>query len=373
MQQQNPTNIPGSTSLGENPAPLSSYAQALASSSTGPAPSDAQMLPEEPSSRKRDRGRVATAEETEELYAAEQHVELAIIFDTSDGKKGAFGGLGQDARESTERTIHDIVTMTLPDKHIEQIRVDSINVFANPSYYIVVLVSRDDYASTLGSQPEVHKTIDYHIYNAPGAQPARQKRSDVAIVITTPDHVPNLTMFANRADKSIPAGGLHPGIPIVMYIQETREVRIQTAAARKWLMNDVLEHVEEVLATPFQPSPGYTIQEIPGQPVRLAPRTPGGVGIGISLKFYIIPPADRDPRDVASIRGVVLPFPLLLPRRYVHDIPSGKWIAEWLHDPDKTVSTRQLTRAERCIGGHNGQGDSVSVRYIVSVRNYETL
>ena len=211
MQQQNPTNIPGSISLGENPAPLSSYAQALASSSTGPAPSDVQMLPEEPSSRKRDRGRVATAEEMEELYAAEQHVELAIIFDTSDGKKGAFGGLGQDARESTERTIHDIVTMTLPDKHIEQIRVDSINVFANPSYYIVALVSRDDYASTLGSQPEVHKMIDYHIYNAPGAQPAHQKRSDVAIVITTPDHVPNLTMFANRADKSMPAGGLHPG------------------------------------------------------------------------------------------------------------------------------------------------------------------
>ena len=96
----------------------------------------------------------------EELYAAEQYVEIAIIFDTSDGKKGAFGGLGQDARESTERTINDIVTMTLPDKHVEQIRVDSINVFANPSYYIVVLVSRDDYASTLGSQPEVHNTID---------------------------------------------------------------------------------------------------------------------------------------------------------------------------------------------------------------------
>ena len=65
-----------------------------------------------------------------------------------------------------------------------------------------------------------------------------------------------------------------------------------------------------MLATALQPSPGYTIQEIPGQPVRLAPRTPGGVGIGISLKFYIIPPADRDPRDVASIRGVVLPSAL---------------------------------------------------------------
>ena len=312
--------------------------------------------------------RIVTEEEREELYAADSLVELALIFDTSEGKKGAYGGLGQEARESTERTINDIIQATVPDVHVEQIRVDSINVFSNPSYYIVLLVSKDDAVKTLGPQPEVHTVIDYHIYGA-DAQATRTKRSDVAIIITTPDHIPNIALFANRPDKSTPAGGLNPGIPIVMYIQDTREIRIQTAKARGWLMDDALDHVNTVLATTLQPSAGYTIKTIPGQPVRLAPRTPGGVGIGISLKFWLIPPPDRDQRDVASIKGVLLPSPLLIPRRYVEDPMSREWVGEWMHDPDPTVSTRQLTRAERCSGGHNSQGDGVHVRYIVSGGN----
>jgi len=132
-------------------------------------------------------------------------------------------------------------------------------------------------------------------------------------------------------------------------------------------MDDVLEDVNKVLETTrFQPRAGFTTQAILGQPVRLAPRMPGGVGIGISLKFWMIPPPGLDPRDPASLKGVVLPTPVLLPRRYVEDPQSGEWLPDWLHDPDPTVSTRQLTRAERCQGGPNGQGDGVSVRYIVS-------
>ena len=297
---------------------------------------DATMQPAPTAAPDRKR-RIVTNEEREELYAADSLVELALIFDTSDGKKGAYGGFGQEARESTERTINDIIQATVPGVHIEQIRVDSINVFATPSYYIVLLVSKDDAEKTLGpqAQPEVHTVINYHIYGA-DAHAARTKRSDVAIIITTPDHVPNLALFANRPDKSTPAGGLNPGIPIVIYIQDTREIRIQIPKARGWLMDDALFDVNAVLATALQPSAGYTTKVIPGQTIRLAPRTPGGVGIGISLKFWLIPPPDRDPRDVASIKGVLLPAPLLIPRRYVEDPMSREWVGEWMHDPMTT-------------------------------------
>jgi hypothetical protein len=61
-----------------------------------------QKAPTATGERKR---RIVTEEEREQLHAADSLVELALIFDTSAGKKGAFGGFGQDARESTERTI----------------------------------------------------------------------------------------------------------------------------------------------------------------------------------------------------------------------------------------------------------------------------
>lgn len=257
-----------SSLLSANPAPLS-YASVAASSSTAPAGADATMPPAPIAAPDRKR-RVVTEEEREELYAADELVELALIFDTSEGKKGAYGGFGQEARESTEYTISDIIQATVPGVHIEQIRVDSINVFTNPSYYIVLLVSKDDAEKTLGPQPEVHTVIDYHIYGA-DVHAARTKRSNVAIIITTPEHIPDLALFANRPDKSTPAGGLNPGIPIVMYIQDTREIRISVPKNRGWLMDDALDHVNTVLATMPQPSAGYTTKAIPGQPIRLAP------------------------------------------------------------------------------------------------------
>ena len=363
MQQTDQPNILSPTSVGETTAAPLLYAQAAASSSIAPPGVDALMhkVPTAMGERKR---RMVTEEEREQLHAADSLVELALIFDTSAGKKGAFGGLG-DARESTERTITDIIQATVPNVKIEQARIDSINVFANPSFYIVILVSRDDAEKTLGPQAELHQAIDFYLYGADGQKTA--KRSDVAIIITTPDHVPNLALFADRPDKSTPAGGLNPGIAIVMYLQDTREIRIQTPTVRAWLMDDVLEDVNKVLETTrLQPRAGFKIQAILGQPARLAPRTPGGTGIGISIKFWLIPPPDLDPRDPESIKGVVLPAPVLLPRRYVEDPQSGEWLPDWLHDPDPTVSTRQLTRAERCQGGLNGQGDGVSARYIVS-------
>jgi len=363
MQQTDLSSIPSSTLADGNQAPPPSHSRDAGSSSIAPGGVDATIQHGSTASRKR---RVVTEEEKEELRAAESLVELALIFDTSDGKKGAFGGLCQDARESTERTIDGIVQATVPGLKIEQIRVDSLDVFEQLSYYIVLLVSRDDAVKTLGRHPEVHKTIEYHVHGADAHAPPT-KRSDVAIIITTPDHVPNLALFSNRPDKSTPAGGLNPGIPIVIYIQDTRENRIQLATVRGWLGEDALEDVNAVLAlTHLQPSAGFTTQMIPGQPVRLPPRTPGGHGIGISFKFWLIPPPDRNPRDVASIKGVVLPAPLLLPRHYGLDPQSGEYLAVWLHDPDPTVSTLQLTRAQRCRGGQNGQGDGVIVRYVVS-------
>ena len=99
------------TSGDETPAPTSSYAQAAASSSIAPTGADAPMqhVPNATGERKR---RIVSAEERQELHVADSLVELALIFDTSAGKKGAFGGLGQDARKSTERTINDIVQAT---------------------------------------------------------------------------------------------------------------------------------------------------------------------------------------------------------------------------------------------------------------------
>ena len=133
---------------------------------------------------------------------------------------------------------------------------------------------------------EVHQVIDFYLYGADGQKTS--KRSDVAIIITTPDYVPNLALFADRPDKSTPAGGLNPGIAIVMYLQDTREIRIQTPLTRAWLMDDVLEDVNKVLETTrLQPRAGFKIQAILGQPARLAPRTPDGTGIGIAIKFWL--------------------------------------------------------------------------------------
>jgi hypothetical protein len=111
MQQTNHPNIMSLTSGDETPAPTSSYAQAAASSSIAPTGADAPMqhVPNATGERKR---RIVSAEERQELHVADSLVELALIFDTSAGKKGAFGGLGQDARKSTERTINDIVQAT---------------------------------------------------------------------------------------------------------------------------------------------------------------------------------------------------------------------------------------------------------------------
>ena len=79
------------------------------------------MLPDQSSSRKRER--VVSTEVLEEIQAAERLVEITLIFDKSDGKKGAYGGLRHDARESTERTINDIFLATVPGIRIEQLRL----------------------------------------------------------------------------------------------------------------------------------------------------------------------------------------------------------------------------------------------------------
>jgi hypothetical protein len=190
MQQQNHPDSLSLTPIGETLVPSISYAQADASSSIAPTGGDATM-PNVPIVTGDCKRRMVSAEEREELHAAESFLELALIFDTSAGKKGAFGGLGGDVRESTERTINDIVQATVPNVHIEQARVDSINVFATPSFYIVILVSRDNYDRILGPKEEVHQTIDFYLYGSDGQKTS--KRSDVAIIITTPDHVPNLS------------------------------------------------------------------------------------------------------------------------------------------------------------------------------------
>ena len=86
--------------------------------------------------------------------------------------------------------------------------------------------------------------------------------------------------------------------------------------------------------------------------------------MGISIKFYLIAPPPLDPRDINSVTGVLLPTPLLMPRRYVK-VPGtvAEYVSEWDYHPDDP-NTTHLTRSERCRGGPRGMGDGVMVRYI---------
>ena len=181
--------------------------------------------------------RIASAETLAQFAQAEDMRELVLIFDTSKGKKGAYGGLGHDAREEQERTIDDIIEATTPGIKYEQKRIDQINVYDDhPTYYIVLLVPTSEVHKALGPQPEVHKTITYHIH---GRDQSSQLRSDVSIIVTTPDRVPHLKMFGDRANKALPAGGLLPGIPIVMYLQDTRQNFLNIPDVLKWLTEDL--------------------------------------------------------------------------------------------------------------------------------------
>ena len=95
--------------------------------------------------------------------------------------------------------------------------------------------------------------------------------------------------------------------------------------------------------------------------------------MGISIKFYLIAPPPLDPRDINSVTGVLLPTPLLMPRRYVK-VPEtvAEYVSEWDYHPDDP-NTTQLTRSERCRGGPRGMGDGVMVRYIAPTYSSGTL
>ena len=151
MQQPHPSAILP-TGIDSAPNLAASSNSLILPAALQPAAPDAIMPPAEqlqPSSKKR---RAVPAELREALAAADANVELVLIFDTSGGKKGAFGGFASESRDSTERTIDDIITATIPGIKIEQKRIDNISVYTEPSYFIVLLVSPDDKAKVLGSQ-----------------------------------------------------------------------------------------------------------------------------------------------------------------------------------------------------------------------------
>ena len=316
--------------------------------------------------------RTASAETIAKLEEAEEMRELALIFNTTKGLKGGYGGLGLDVNQAQERTIDEIIDATTPGIIYEQKRIDQINVYEDkPTYYIVLLVPSAEAIKLLGPQSEVHKTISYHIHGRDQPQP----RSDVSIIITTPDRVPHLPMFGDRTNKSLPAGGLLPGIPIVVYLQDTRQNFLHIPDVLAWLMEDIMDDFHTVLKNQFQPMPGFTIQVAPNQPSRLASRNgaTSTTGMGISIKLYLIAPPPLDPRDINSVTGVLLPTPLLMPRRYVK-VPEtvAEYVSEWDYHPDDP-NTTQLTRSERCRGGPRGMGDGVMVRYIAPTYSSGTL
>ena len=181
-------------------------------------------------------------------------------------------------------------------------------------------------------------------------------------------------MFGDRANKALPAGGLLPGIPIVMYLQDTRQNFLHIPEVLGWLMEDIMDDLNAVLQHPLQPKQGFTIQIAPGQPSRLASRTgtAGTAGMGISIKFYLIAPLPLDPRDIESVTGLLLPTPVLMPRCYVKAPGTAAFVSDWDYHPDDPT-TQQLSRAERCSGGSRGLGDGVTVRYIVPTYSSGTL
>ena len=331
---------------------------------TTPKPPDIPMEP----TRKR---RTAPAGQLEHIRAAINMVEIALIFDTSDGKKGAYGGLGETnarTRDSVERTMTSIIAATLPGVQFEQCRVDQISVYKEPSFFIILLVTQAIADATLGATNGVFKLIDYTIAGATPEDEGKP-RVGVSIVVTTPSQIPKLAMFGGRTDTSIPAGEPAPGIQVVMYIQDTRELRINDPSMRFWSMEELMKDIDNVLTDERQPLTGYRTQTIPDQPTRLSPKTPGGVAVGISLKFWLIAPIH--PRDPASISGVLLPAPILLPLKIVEDPagipndPDPEFISVWTNDPRDPMHSN-MTRAERCQGGKHNAGDGVSVRYVVN-------
>ena len=269
--------------------------------------------------------RTASAETIAQFEQAEDMRELVLIFDTSKGKKGGYGGLGHDTREAQERTIDEIIDATTPGIKYEQKRIDQINVYEDkPNYYIVLLVPSAEALKVLGPQSQVHKTITYHVHGRdPKNQP--QLRSDVSIVITTPDRVPHLTMFGDRTNKSLPAGGLLPGIPVVVYLQDTRQNFLHIPDVLAWLMEDIMDDLNTVLKNPFQPTPGFTIAVTHTQSAvasrfekrRNQYHRDGHLHQILSYRTT----AARPTRDIESVTGVLLPTPLLMPRpwprRYV--------------------------------------------------------
>ena len=327
-------------------------------------PPDAQMGP----SRKRG-GRTAPAGQLESIRAAINMVEIALIFDTSDGKKGAYGGLGDTnarTRDSVERTMNSIITATLPGVQYEQCRVDQISVYKQPSFFIILLVTQATADAILGATSVVCKLIDYIIAGTT-AEEDGQPRAGVSIVVTTPSQIPSLPMFGGRTDTSIQAGDQVPGIQVVMYIQNTREHRVAHETLRTWAMDELMNDLDKVLTDERQPLSGFKTQTIPGQPTRLSPKTPGGVATGMSVKFWLIAPTF--PRDIASIAGIILPSPILFPLKIAEDpaspVDTPQFITYWTHDPDDPANSN-MTRAMRCQGGKNNAGDGVHVRYVVN-------
>ena len=328
-------------------------------------PPDAPMGP----SRKRG-GRTAPAGQLESIRAAINMVEIALIFDTSDGKKGAYGGLGDTnarTRDSVERTMNSIITATLPGVPYEQCRVDQISVYKEPSFFIILLVTQATADAILGATSVVYKLIDYIIAGSTTEEDGKP-RAGVSIVVTTPSQIPSLPMFGGRTDTSIQAGDQVPGIQVVMYIQNTREHRVAHETLRTWAMDELMNDLDKVLTDERQPLSGFKTQTIPGQPTRLSPKTPGGVATGMSVKFWLIAPTH--PHDIASIAGILLPTPILFPLKIAEDpaspLDNPQFINFWHNDPDDPAIVIPMTRAMRCQGGKNNAGDGVNVRYVVN-------
>ena len=314
--------------------------------------------------------RTASADTLAQFEQAEAMRELVLIFDTSKGKRGAYGGLGHDTREAQEKTIGCIIGATVPGLQFEQKRIDQIDVYedkptssSSPQALRPTRLSGHNLKCTRRS----HITSKWTYGYGRTALRCLHRGHHAGPCLTSQD--------VWRPHEQIPiSGGTTTGYPDHGVPPRYAPEHPPYPAVLEWLTEDITDDLKAVLIHPLQPKQGFTIQVAPNQPSRLAPRnnTTGTTGLGFSIKFCLIAPPPLDPRDIESVTGVLLPTPLLMPRCYTKTPGTNQYAAKWDYDPEDP-DTQKLTRAERCCGGPRGMGDSVTVRYIAPTYSSGTL
>lgn len=329
-------------------------------------------------------GKRLNRDELQHVHTTVNLREVALIFDTSPGCKGAYGGLDGQPRHAhthtcvgiymhpceqcqhvctpaactclgvcgtgltlaANKTIDSIIKATVPDLPFIEHRVDTIKAWARPTPFIVLLVQPEQMTGLLGAQAARPVNIAY-LRHSEGDRPP-VKLENVRIIITTPDRVPNLDMFkAIWVDKSLRLGE-RPGILATIYITDTRRVRISEPVFAEVAMTEVLCDVLSVLERIAQAHNNrlITMRQIPGQPTRARGPDPAQPGRGMCIRVWLV--ASVDPTNPQSYDGLMLPskvaFPLTVDIERVGEEarPQATWLVPDEPSPPEALRSRRL-------------------------------